>query len=279
MKVKAYAKINLGLAVTAKRADGYHNLDSLLTCVDLCDDVSVKLDKSGKVEVCFANCKQIENNSAKKAAEAFKKKFALDCGIKVKIVKNIPFGGGLGGSSADAAAVLRALCVLTDRAVDDDLLSVAAETGSDTVALVKGGYVRITDKGDTAVKLNVKRKLYFAVVCGGGADTATVFKTFDDLCGDGSTGKNCDGIVKTLTSGGDVSTETFNDLTEACFAAYPAQKILAQKCKVLTGKDFCMTGSGSCMFYCCDSRRAATDLQKVLKSGGVECFVCQSVDF
>ena len=108
----AYAKINLTLDVLGKRQDGYHDLKSVMQTVSLTDDIEIDMD-TGKPWELFCDTEGIPNDSrnhAWKAAEVFYEKTQLETtGIAIRIKKRSPAQAGLGGGSADAGAVLRAL--------------------------------------------------------------------------------------------------------------------------------------------------------------------------
>lgn len=110
MKILSPAKINLFLQVTGKRADGYHDLFSLMCCVSLCD--TIQLQFGGKTIEIDSTHPQIPldgTNLAHQAAALFFKKLDTDSGVKITIEKSIPVAAGLGGGSSNAASVLQGL--------------------------------------------------------------------------------------------------------------------------------------------------------------------------
>lgn len=135
--LRAPAKINLYLHVLGKRVDGYHNLETWMQKVDLCDTITLEaLDQPGRVEfVCDdTSIPQGEENLAVKAALAFFTACAppLDWGVRITLDKVIPVAAGLGGGSSDAGAVLRGLNVLSAGGIDSDqLLQLACSLGAD----------------------------------------------------------------------------------------------------------------------------------------------------
>ena len=113
----APCKVNLFLDVVGKRPDGYHGIESIMAALPLCDKVAVKKTEVG-ISVSFSGGDALteelsslsaENNLAYRAAVEFLKRAGIDSGVEIIIEKNIPSKAGLGGGSADAAAVLRAL--------------------------------------------------------------------------------------------------------------------------------------------------------------------------
>lgn len=135
--VDAPAKINLFLRILDRRADGFHELETLFQAVSLSDEVRVTLgqvaDASAGIElhVDGPDLGPPEENLAYRAAEAFLTLSGRSAAVRIDLAKRIPAGAGLGGGSSDAAAVLKCLAALTGYADDDSLHAVAADLGSD----------------------------------------------------------------------------------------------------------------------------------------------------
>lgn len=137
----AYAKINLFLDITGKRADGYHLLETVMQSVDLPDIVTLELADSGiTVSSSDPTVPENEGNICYKAAKLFFALLGKSGGASVRIDKRIPLGAGLGGGSADAAAVLRGLNELSGEPFDEEtLLGLAAKVGADVPFCMVGG--------------------------------------------------------------------------------------------------------------------------------------------
>ena len=130
MRLKAYAKINLGLSVTAKRADGFHELDTLFARVSVFDSLRLEPASQGvQLIVTGAKLPTGPANLCYQAAEAYLKLAGVKTGLSISLEKHIPVAAGLGGGSSNAAAVLRGLAELYPS--DVDLLKLAADLGSD----------------------------------------------------------------------------------------------------------------------------------------------------
>jgi 4-diphosphocytidyl-2-C-methyl-D-erythritol kinase len=130
----AQAKINLALRVFGKQADGYHSIETVFLRLDLGDDIEIRTTSGARSLRCFEmRDKRPEENLAYRAAELFANETGWPKGFEIEIVKNIPIGGGLGGGSADAAAVLQILNTLSSKPMaSEKLLGLAARVGSDT---------------------------------------------------------------------------------------------------------------------------------------------------
>ena len=131
-KVAAQAKINLRLKILAREQSGFHSIETIFARIDLADDVVVHVGTGGKTIDCHgADLGPIEKNIAYRAALAYEAATGWPDSFAVEITKRIPVGGGLGGGSADAGAVLRALDALAPHPLGPRLVALAAELGSD----------------------------------------------------------------------------------------------------------------------------------------------------
>lgn len=130
--VEAQAKVNLRLCVLAREASGYHQLESLFLRIELADSVRVATDTTVRELHCPGLDLPQEQNLAFRAAVAFSATAGWPTGFRIDIEKRIPAGGGLGGGSADAGAVLRALNAIAPKPLAPAALNtVALQLGAD----------------------------------------------------------------------------------------------------------------------------------------------------
>lgn len=128
----AQAKINLRLKILAREVEGYHSIETIFARIDLADDVLIRVGKPGRSIDCHgAELGPVEQNLAYRAAIAYESATGWPDSFAIEITKRIPVGGGLGGGSADAGAVLRALDALAPHPLGPRLVTLAAELGSD----------------------------------------------------------------------------------------------------------------------------------------------------
>lgn len=153
----AYAKINLTLDVLGKREDGYHDIKSVMQTLSIRDDIEIDVG-TGKPWVVKCDKEEIPTDSRNlvwKAAEVYSQVSGKDLGgIEIRITKRIPSQAGMGGGSADAAAVLRAL----NRHFGDPfsiyaLAEIGAQVGSDVPFCVIGGTAMVEGRGERIRKL------------------------------------------------------------------------------------------------------------------------------
>lgn len=139
MKVKANAKVNLSLDITGRRDDGYHTLCSVMQSVSLCDVIELTACDETTV-VCDTKELSGSDNLCFKAAERFYEASGIHGGVAVTVEKHIPVAGGLGGGSADAAAVLVALNKMYGEPLNNgELCELALTLGADVPFCVNGG--------------------------------------------------------------------------------------------------------------------------------------------
>jgi 4-diphosphocytidyl-2-C-methyl-D-erythritol kinase len=149
ISIKAWAKINIGLKILNKRDDGFHNIETTLATINLSDMLTLEQIDSGLVvDAPNLEVKQ-EDNLCFRAADLFKRRYGIKEGVKIRLIKNIPIGAGLGGGSSDAAAVLGGMARLFSLHLDDkELMDLGTELGSDVPFFIKGGAAYARGRGD-----------------------------------------------------------------------------------------------------------------------------------
>lgn len=142
INIIARAKVNLSLEVKGKREDGYHLLSMVMQSIELHDNITIAINKTGKINI-DSNVNFIpkdERNIAYKAALLFNEESGLNIGYDIFIKKNIPSGAGMGGGSADAAGVLAALNKLNwELFSDEKLMQIGLKLGADVPFCMVGG--------------------------------------------------------------------------------------------------------------------------------------------
>ena len=152
IEVQAFAKLNLTLDVLGKQGNGYHEMKMVMQTASLSDRVAVALNDSGEITVQsnFSFLPKDAGNIAAKAAAAFFAAAGMDgAGAAITLRKQIPVGAGLGGGSADAAAVLRALNALCPAPLTAEALeTLGATLGSDVPFCIRGGTRLAVGRGE-----------------------------------------------------------------------------------------------------------------------------------
>ena len=137
VKLRSLAKINLDLRILNKRADGFHELRTVFQTISLADTIEIEYEKARRTELTIEGSVDIPDNLILRAAQTYLDAAKLHARVHFRLTKKIPMGGGLGGGSSDAAAVLLALPVLAGKRVDTE--QIAATLGSDVPFFLHGG--------------------------------------------------------------------------------------------------------------------------------------------
>lgn len=184
--VHAYAKINLTLDLTARLPNGYHSLFTVMQTVSLHDTVRTSLREDGVIAVrCSDPSVPCDSrNTVYKAALSFFRKTGLTFGADIFIEKNIPHEAGLGGGSADAAAVLSALNgFFPGRLSEKELYASALETGADVPFCFAGGTRLCLNVGEVMTELPAFDSFIVIAKPDAGVSTKTAFARFDSASG------------------------------------------------------------------------------------------------
>lgn len=155
IEIKAFAKINLTLSVGPKRNDGYHEVDTLMHRISLCDTIQLEKSETLSLSVSDHALPKDENNLMWKAAVLFFKETGLPGGVSMTVDKEIPSEAGLGGGSADAAAVIKGLHELYGLPFHRDFwMKKSASLGADVPFCFMKGAALATGIGATMTPLS-----------------------------------------------------------------------------------------------------------------------------
>ncbi|NCA66768.1 MAG: 4-(cytidine 5'-diphospho)-2-C-methyl-D-erythritol kinase [Clostridia bacterium] len=254
--MKAYAKINLCLDIKGKDAvSGYHLIDTVMQTIDLHDTVILT-----KREDSYCSSKiigaDIDGDNALKAAKLFSARFDTK-GVDIEIIKRIPLMSGLGGSSTDAAAVLKGMAILFNISTSE-LPQLASNLGSDTVYFLKEGLARCTGRGTEIERIKPLPELYALLITDtSGVSTKDAYELYDTL--KAPIPVKVDLIMKNLREFKDTKLLPTNSLMAAAQTLNP---IISEQLRALADRNAIMTtmtGSGSAVFS------LYTDLDKALE--------------
>ena len=185
LTVLAPAKVNLHLAVLDRRSDGFHDIESVFLAVDFADTLHFELaGPENSVEIIMEPGSvpiPPEENIIFRALSLFRTKTGFSKGIRIKVEKRIPIGGGLGGGSSNAASTLLALNNLTGGALSPDLLlEMGASLGSDIpFFLYENAAALVTGRGEKIKALSPPRLYLTLVNPGFSSDTAAAYRLLD----------------------------------------------------------------------------------------------------
>jgi 4-diphosphocytidyl-2-C-methyl-D-erythritol kinase len=263
LSLSAPAKVNLFLDILGKREDGYHDLRSLVVPVSLADELVLEEMKKGVEVSCTGEglpagsqdvLPEPSHNLAARAATLLRDCTGFSGGVRIRIRKHIPVGGGLGGGSADAAATLVGLNRLWKTGLTTErLMELGARLGSDIPAMVCGRAVCMEGRGERVRPVICQWPdgvAWWLVIANPGFHVATrdVYARFrTGLTSSGETFRNAAFALER----GDVglaSLSLHNSLEATVFAKYPLLKILAGRLKAAGALGVLLSGSGASVF-------------------------------
>ena len=287
----AYAKVNLALEVTGRRADGYHDLRTVFMLIDWHDLVQIDLRAgpeaaSHSVEVSTAGPQAQPDMSAPDALVARTGRALLELAVpvshalRITVHKRLPVAAGLGAGSADAAAVLRlgatALAAGGINVPYAALHQLASTLGSDIPALLAGGTSFATGRGEI-LDVMPTPPMHLAVAVAGASSTAAVYAALRDSerVGDGRALR----VAEALRAGAGVCEDDCGSALEA--AATRVDPLLAEGLRRLRastpGHRWHLTGSGGAAFALAVDARTATRLADAAIGAGYPARACRAV--
>ena len=273
------SKINIGLAITGKREDGYHDIDSIFQSIRLSDSIYFAKHHSvvfsgGAPELPEYMQKLVtygEENLALKALRAIQAYTGCKAGAAIHLLKRVPIQAGLGGGSADAAAMLVGLNRFWDlRLTQEELLQIGATLGSDVPFLLQGGTARGTGRGEILTYgkspdphwlLLVKPKVSVSTAAAYGRFTNKSVAT-----------KQTIDIVQQHLENNDLKSAfltSANTFEELLFPDHE-ELVICKEFFTSRGYPTIMTGSGPTMVVLLDKPMEALQLQEEIKAAGYD---------
>lgn len=283
VRVRAPAKLNLFFEVLGKRSDGFHEIETLMAPIDLCDDLLLEVDPTGGISVActwaVANLRgrhatlgelpASESNLATRALRLLQKRAAISLGARVRLIKRIPAAAGLGGGSADAAAALYAGNVAWKLGWSLEQLSqLAAELGSDAPFFLHRAAAVCLGRGEQVRPVRALGNWPVVVVRPPvGLSTAEVYRD----CKTGMPPNSAEPLVDALRRGDNrqLAAHVANRLQAAAESLSPWIVRLRLEFEQLNLPAAQMSGSGSSYFGICRSRRHARRVAARLRGRGV----------
>lgn len=271
----ANAKINLGLQVLNKRNDGFHNINTFFVPISLSDEITIEESDDYELE-CNINFNiPIEKNLAIVAAKLLNHYCGRDQKVKIKLVKNIPHGAGLGGGSSDAATVLLAMNELFGYGLNsEELATIGLQIGSDVPFFIYNRATSATGRGEQFEFLDYSPDCSVLLVFPNiNISTAEAYKAL---------GRSTEPLESfdfhNFLVSNDISDyfgNIFNDFEDFAISSYPTIGMIKERL-MQNGSIFAlMSGSGSCVFGLFESEAKASEAAKCFAE--FKTFVCNFI--
>jgi 4-diphosphocytidyl-2-C-methyl-D-erythritol kinase len=283
ISIPALAKINWSLQVLGKRADGYHEIDTVLQTISLHDNLTFEVTEDPSIKFWCDDrlLPADESNLVWRAAAALRERYSIKSGVKIRLEKRIPTEAGLGGGSSDAAITLIALAHLCRIELSkNDLVELAKTLGSDVPFFLFGGTARGTSRGNVIKALADATEAHLLIIKPN-ASVATA-QAYELLSARTLTSPDAKTILSSSQASDFSDLKSLgalqNDFESLVFQLEPEikrAKVALMKSGALTAK---LSGSGSAVFGIFENQDAQERaIRTVELEAGWRAFPCKTV--
>ncbi len=278
MKLNAYAKINLALDVCGRLENGYHAVRMVMQSVSLCDVVTMHRTSDGIVLSCSDQSLPCDGgNLAYRAAAIFLERTGIRGGVAIRLEKHIPAQAGLGGGSADAAAVLRGMDALYQTHLPmDTLLAWGLELGADVPFCLLGGTALAEGIGGCLTPLaGMPRTPVVLIKPEGGISTAWAYGILDQMRP--APHADVDAVVQCLDTPQRLAGRMENVFEPVVLPKFPAVGSCKRRLLELGANGALMSGTGSAVFGLFSDGGTAEAACRILLAEGMQAFLAYTV--
>lgn len=283
LMMKAYAKINLGLNIIDKdKKDSYHTVDMINLPIELHDRIEIEMLPYGFDTLITSDDRELptdEKNIVYKVEKALREKYNYQQKFRIHIHKSIPVGAGLGGGSADGAAVLIGLNKLLKLKLSTaELCEIGMKIGSDIPFNIRNAPMRVQGKGNILTPVKMKKSYNILILSPKkGLSTKEVYIKYDEV--GASPSSNIDGLIEALATDNEklMHESLGNQLEKAAIEIYPELVRIKQSMENEGLKPSMMTGSGSTLFYISNNLKLMRKAYTTLKEKGFNVVLTKTI--
>lgn len=283
LMMKAYAKINLGLNIIDKdKKDSYHTVDMINLPIELHDRIEIEMLPYGFDTLITSDDRELptdEKNIVYKVEKALREKYNYQQKFRIHIHKSIPVGAGLGGGSADGAAVLIGLNKLLKLKLSTaELCEIGMKIGSDIPFSIRNAPMRVQGKGNILTPVKMKKSYNILILSPKkGLSTKEVYIKYDEV--GASPSSNIDGLIEALATDNEklMHESLGNQLEKAAIEIYPELVQIKQSMENEGLKPSMMTGSGSTLFYISNNLKLMRKAYTTLKEKGFNVVLTKTI--
>ena len=281
--MKAYAKINLGLNIIDKdKKDSYHTVDMINLPIELHDRIEIEMLPYGFDTLITSDDRDLptdEKNIVYKVEKALREKYNYQEKFRIHIHKSIPVGAGLGGGSADGAAVLIGLNKLLKLKLSTaELCEIGMKIGSDIPFSIRNTPMRVQGKGNILTPVKMKKSYNILILSPKkGLSTKEVYTKYDEV--GASPSSNIEGLIEALATDNEklMHESLGNQLEKAAIEIYPELVQIKQSMENEGLKPSMMTGSGSTLFYISNNLKLMKKAYNTLKEKGFNVVLTKTI--
>ena len=269
IKLRAMAKINLGLDVVKRREDGYHEVRMIMQTIKMYDKITIRKrdDNEIKVKTNLYYLPTDENNLVYKAAKLILEKYEVEQGVEITLEKFIPVAAGMAGGSSDAAAVLDGINkIFKLRATKNELMELGVKIGADVPYCIMRGTALAEGIGEKLTPLKAVPKTTILIAKPSfGVSTKFVYENL--VLDENTPHPDIDGIIDSINEGDiySLSDRIGNVLETVTAKEYPQIEEIKNIMKQNGALNALMSGSGPTVFGIFDNKEDANRCKQLLK--------------
>lgn len=269
IKLRAMAKINLGLDVVKRREDGYHEVRMIMQTIKMYDKITIRKrdDNEIKVKTNLYYLPTDENNLVYKAAKLILEKYEVEQGVEITLEKFIPVAAGMAGGSSDAAAVLYGINkIFKLRATKNELMELGVKIGADVPYCIMRGTALAEGIGEKLTPLKAVPKTTILIAKPSfGVSTKFVYENL--VLDENTPHPDIDGIIDSINEGDiySLSDRIGNVLETVTAKEYPQIEEIKNIMKQNGALNALMSGSGPTVFGIFDNKEDANRCKQLLK--------------
>ena len=276
LHILAPAKINLSLLIAGKRPDGFHDIETVMAKIDLCDKLILEQNPNNGIKlICTGKylCPDGPENLVYRACQMlYKASPDSHPNIKITLTKNIPLGSGLGGASSDAAAILQGLNIFANLGINNkNILEIADKLGSDVPFFLGSPLAFCAGKGEKIEK--IEKKFEFSAILALPSVNSSTKRVYENYTHDPALYNQLSRQTKDLIAKKRIdllSQMCANMLQDSCFQLYEELADLRSCVNDLQLGAFCLTGSGSAMYRIVPDAENVERYQSIL-ANSIDC--------
>ena len=276
--LKSYAKVNLALEVLYKREDGYHEIESIMQEVSLCDEIVFEDKQEGiTIESNSGEIPLDSSNLVYKVWEKMKEVSGVDRGLKIKIHKNIPVAAGLAGGSSNGAMTFKAINQLWDlKLSDDELIKIGSSIGADIPFCIMGGTAKAQGIGEKLTKIKPFKDKYILIANPGIAIPTAYAYSKVNLSGERY---DLEELIRAMDRDDlkQVSNKLYNRLEKVIIAENPIIQDIKNSMMKNGALGALMSGSGSTVFGIFDDEDKLEFANRKLSESIEKVYSCKTI--
>ena len=273
IKYNSYAKINIGLEVLSKRADSFHEISTIISKIDLCDEIIFEKSDLNLVQQKGINQ---ENNIIFKILEFMTQKYRINTKLSVRVIKKIPYSSGMGGGSSNAATTIEGINEIFNLNLDSkEKFDIGLKFGSDIPFFLSNSTAKISGRGDVISFIQnpkIKDLVIFHQKHQVQNKTKEIFINNSNF----TNGKNQKFLLNQIKNNKEIKAPFFNGLEDSALKIFDNLKNVKEKLISLGINNLSMTGAGPTYYSVQENEKSAESIKQLVDKSNLDLLVIKA---